>query len=201
MYPHERQVRGIVLGPENEATVERISTGLRRCGSILAGSAKADAKIVGFSPGFVDRLLGEVQPATVVAECDGARGLSLKVPDTHEPPLGESTAVLIVVVGADCIGKPVDSDAVYRPDLVSSVTGVAGATVVTAEVVVRALLAPESYLGRLPPGARLCVMVNKADSAPGPAMEAAVALAAHRAVECVVVGALRTPGGRLMIVR
>lgn len=159
--PAEGTMPEVVLGDGNDSHIEVLSGVVYGRGMALTGSGEADGKIIGHSPEFVDSI-GRAKPGwAVVAECDGARGKSLKVPDSHEPPLPSLTSVYIVVVGADCIGEKVGSDAVYKPGQVAQVAGVPAEAVVDDAVIAATILSPDSYLGRRPSRARMFVLVNK----------------------------------------
>jgi probable selenium-dependent hydroxylase accessory protein YqeC len=164
LYPRPREVSSVVLGPETEATARRIADGLEDVGVLLAGRERVDSKIAGYSPTFVERLHGDAPGRTVVAECDGAKGRSLKVPSETDLPLAGSTSVYVVVVGADSFHKPLTSDEVFNPEEVARVAGVGLDSEVSQPVLVKAILSPQSYLGRKPAGARLAVLINKVDT-------------------------------------
>jgi probable selenium-dependent hydroxylase accessory protein YqeC len=164
-YPRDTEAVKVFIGPETPETLSRIKAGLERTGTLLAGSGRLDSKIVGFSAGFVDHIYGRLQSVTVIAECDGAMGKSLKVPREWEPVLPSTTTVYVVVVGADCLGKRVDSESVFRPESVVALTGAATGAEVDARLVARAVLAPGSYAGKKPGRSRFCVFINKWDSA------------------------------------
>ena len=163
IYPLQSKIP-MLIGPEDESTAARISRELSSGNVLLAGSRRADSKLVGFDPAFVERLHGAGEDLTVVAECDGARGKSLKVPEAHEPPVARSTTIFVVVIGADSIHRPLVSEAVYNPERVAAVAGVGRESSVSEPVVLASVLSPESYLGRKPAGARLCVFFNKVDT-------------------------------------
>jgi hypothetical protein len=151
----------VVLGDGNDSHIEVLSGVVRGRGMALTGSREAEGKIIGHSPEFVDSIRRAKPAWAVVAECDGARGKSLKVPGSHEPPLPALTSVYIVVVGADCIGEKLASDGVYKPEEVALVAGVPADAVVDDSVIAATILSPDSYLGRKPPRARMFVLVNK----------------------------------------
>lgn len=222
MYPEPAEAAEVVLGEETEATVDRIRCSLAQrssgagspaAGSLtrgrvaVAGKARLDSKIAGFSPAFVDALHQANPTWTVIAECDGARGRSLKVPRAEEPPLAASTDLYVVVAGADCLGKPITAEEIFEPEAVARVAGVELSATVGAGVVAKSVLSGDSYVGRKPPRARCCVFLNKVgvegfeqsgeDSERCRvtcAFEAGLALKSHPEVERVVYGSLKLAG-------
>jgi probable selenium-dependent hydroxylase accessory protein YqeC len=198
LYPGRREIP-VLVGPEDDSTSARISKEFSRTNLLLAGRQRADSKLLGFDPEFIEKVRSDNNDLTVVAECDGARGKSLKVPEEHEPPVANSTSVYVVVIGADCLHRPLDSDAVYNPERVAAVAGVAVDATVSEPVVTASVLSQGSYLGRKPSGARLCVFFNKVDTdgfgrncfrGGGSVLSIGMALKTHGEVERVVLGSL-----------
>jgi probable selenium-dependent hydroxylase accessory protein YqeC len=159
--PAEGTMPEVVLGEGNPSHMEVLQGVVASRGMALTGDREEGGKIIGHSPEFVDSLRRENPGWAVVAECDGARGRSLKVPQAHEPPLPFLTSVFVVVVGADCLGENVNSAAVYNPQDVARVAGVSEGSMIDDAVVAATLLSPESYLGRRPGDARMFVLINK----------------------------------------
>jgi len=151
----------VVLGEEGDATACKIRRSICGGGPVLAGRERVEAKIAGFSTAFVEALHRSEPAGTMVAECDGARGGSLKVPRDFEPPLADCTDIYVAVVGADCLGGRLNSREVFNPDAVAAVAGVEVCAEVDWSIVVRSVASPESYLGRKPEAARCCVFINK----------------------------------------
>jgi len=212
-YPAVGEIADLVLGEETAATKAAIESRLAGSRLVLAGRMKVDSKIAGFSPAFLESLRSRDAAWTIVAECDGAMGKSLKVPRDHEPPLAASTDILVVMVGADCLGKSLRSEEVFEGDLVAAVAGVEVGAVVGSKIIARAVLSPRSYLGRKPPAARFCVFMNKVDvdnlDRPGPdadrsqvasAFEVGMALKTDSAVDRVIYGALERPPAKGFLV-
>jgi probable selenium-dependent hydroxylase accessory protein YqeC len=214
--PDRRQAPRVVLGPETEATSGRIAGAIEASGPVLAAleesrSEGTAAKLKGFSPEYVEELYNGCSQWTIVAECDGAMGKSLKVPRDHEPPMAPSTSVFVVLVGVDCLGRSIGDDSIFRPPDICRVTGCSPDATVDEDLVAEAVLSRKSYLGRKPPGARMCVLLNKVDpriidgqrsmAGGGVALNLALKLKQSAAVERVCLGSLKDPGRRFLVVR
>jgi probable selenium-dependent hydroxylase accessory protein YqeC len=179
---------------------------------LLAGKERQQSKIVGFAGWFVDALHAQVGPVTVIAECDGAMGKSLKLPRGWEPVLPSATTVYIVVIGADCLGKPLGGDTVFQPESFGAMAGAGPGTELDVRLVARMMLAPESYVDRKPAGARCCIYVNKWEtvapattgrhgaSSEDPAMALALTLKGASGVERVVLGSTKLGCGNPIMV-
>jgi len=117
------------------------------------------AKVIGADPSLIDEVAATTA-ATIVVESDGSRGRPFKAPDDHEPVIPTSATLVVVVVGGDAIGRPID-EACHRPERVLALTGAEPPGLVTPEHI--AAVAAHSAGGRknVPPTARLRLGVTK----------------------------------------
>jgi probable selenium-dependent hydroxylase accessory protein YqeC len=214
IYPPAGEVADVVLGEEIEETVAEVRRRLLPGRVVFAGRARLDAKVAGFSPAFVDVLHQADRSWTIIAECDGARGKSLKVPRADEPPVAGSTDLFVIVTGADCLGRPLTASEIFEPEMVASIAGVGVSDTIGPGILVRSVVSRDSYLGRRPPEARCCVFINKVGvegfdragedsdrSRMTCALEAGLALKGHAEIERVVYGSLnlKENGGFLVL--
>jgi probable selenium-dependent hydroxylase accessory protein YqeC len=212
IYPKTNEVARVLVGGEDRRTLADVRAALEGPGPVLAGREKDGEKLLGFSAAYVDSLRAEIAPATLVVECDGAMGKSLKAPRGWEPVLPSTTTVHVVVVGADCLGKPLRSGLVFEPEALAGLVRVGPDAIVDPLVAARTLLAPGSYAERTPETSRFCVFINKWDAvregASGsragedPAMGLALELKKSDKVERVVLASLKA-GSRepMMVIR
>jgi molybdenum cofactor cytidylyltransferase len=124
-------------------------------------------------------------------EADGSKQRPFKAPAEHEPVVPASATHIVVVVGADAVGTPLDEAHVHRPERVRALLEGSGldAARCTPGAIAHVLLHPEG--GRRGVERRaFAVMVNKADTHPGEAADLARTLAAAGAPR-VIVAALR----------
>lgn len=120
-------------------------------------------KLRGISPHTVDRLAELPQISYVIVEADGAAHKSLKAPNATEPVIPDTTTIVIPVVGIDSLGARLGEKTVFRPNIVSRLTGLALGGVVTIDVI-SALVTHEQGLAKgSPPGARIVPFINKMD--------------------------------------
>lgn len=160
-YPSGEQADCVLIGDEDQSTIDDIKDGLSSSGVMVAGRERVKDKVIGFSTEFVDRLYRSLSDWQMIVESDGARGMSFKIPEEHEPPLAQSTSICAILIGADSLGKPLDSGYVYKPELVSQRLGVSQSTNLNIDLVLRSLEIEGGYLERIPSKARVCIMLNK----------------------------------------
>jgi molybdenum cofactor cytidylyltransferase len=141
--------------------------------------------------------------ACVINEADGSRTLPFKAPAAHEPVIPAETTLVLPVVGADIFGKPLTEERVHRPELVAALSGAALGAAITPEIVARVLAHPQGGRKGAPPGARVCVLINKVASLRDrtPARETAERLLREPAVEAVLLTSVRDPDPVLEIFR
>lgn len=151
-------------------------------------------KLAGLDPAWLDAVAGEYPDFRFVVEGDGSAGLPLKGHLGHDPVVPAATRLLIPVIGADAIGRPLAAGHVHRPARAAELAGVVPGELVTPAMIVRLLLHPEGYLRTCPPGAAIVPFINKAEDRakqPAAVLAAAILAAGHPAIGAVVVGSLR----------
>ncbi len=154
----------------------------------------AQRKLTGLAPEWLDTLAGEYPAVRFIVEGDGSAGLPLKGHLPHDPVVPAATRLLVPVIGADAVGRPLAADCVHRPARAAELAGTAEGKNITAVMVARILLHPQGYLHNCPPAARVVPFINKAEGAtmrPAEDLAAAVLGAGHPAVDGVVVGSIR----------
>lgn len=102
----------------------------------------------------------------VLIEADGSRQRPLKTHKEYEPVIPPETTSVVIVCGAEAIGKPLDDKTVHRAELFSKKWDIALGTQLTPTIAARELLSPYSYMKNIPIHASIALYVNKADQNP-----------------------------------
>lgn len=139
-----------------------------------AGPPLPDGKLSGLSFAEVDGLRSRYD--LVVVEADGSAGRPLKFPAAHEPLIPPCTTVVLPVVGASVVGRPLMPEWCHRAELAAAFAGRGGP--ITATLIAR-ILWRASARGR-PAGARVVPLVNQADNPERMAAARAVGQALRR---------------------
>jgi molybdenum cofactor cytidylyltransferase len=189
----------IALSPAHlaaaEATREGVEAALAAHGQVLViGPADpATGKADGVSLDLFRRLRSWAPGACILNEADGSRMRPFKAPAEHEPVIPVSTTLVVLVVGADVLGKPLDADHVHRPERVGALGGTPLGALVTPALVARVLSHPEGGRKDVPAGARVIALINKVDSLPdrAPARQTAEHLLREPTIEAVVLASVR----------
>lgn len=131
---------------------EALRVALDKENVVCAGTPAGDGKLTAPEASFEElAALADY----VLVEADGAKGLPLKAHAGHEPVIPANAQRVVLVVGADGFGKPIDK-VCHRPALYAERAGAPIDAVVTPEIAAR-LIAAEGYGDR--------VYINKVESA------------------------------------
>jgi len=132
--------------------------------------------------------------AIVIVKADGARKRRFKAPNRSEPVIAPWSQLCITVVNREILGQRLTEAMVHRPERVAELTGMRLGDVITPQTVGAVLAHPQTYLPKIPAGARRVVYISHVQSAADLAQaEAIAAHLDHTAVDDVVAG--DTPTG------
>ena len=168
----------VLLGPptDDELTTALSNAGDPRFGpSLVVWRSIVGTKAVGVGPADCDRWFTEVEGVDhVLVEADGARRRPFKAPGALEPVVPDSATALIVVVGADALGRVI-GDQCHRPLRVAALAGCRPFERLTPERAAAVLLHERGFAASVPPKARFAIVVTKVDEAVAPAVAELVA--------------------------
>lgn len=137
---------------------EYLLQGLR---PVVGSGLLENNKLNGISREQLDLLQKHVD--FTIVEADGSKGLPLKGHLSFEPVIARSTNVLLVVIGADILGKTLDAGYVHRPEIVSRLTGRKLGSEIDAEMIAQLITHPEGILRDSPSTAMIVTFINKID--------------------------------------
>lgn len=179
-----------------EATAEEIDAALRQHQHLLITDASDPTigKVRGVPVGFVSTLVQMGVADAILVEADGARKLPFKAPAPYEPVIPPESTLVVIVVGVDIFGRPLDEQNVHRPALVSALSGCPLGASITPDVVARVVAHPDGGQKGVPTGARVAVLLNKVDLLVdwAPVHATVEMLRAKAGIDCVLTGAVRS---------
>jgi probable selenium-dependent hydroxylase accessory protein YqeC len=179
--PQSKQSEELILKEDNpEGFLQRITEGLEQSGHLTVARALLPGdKLKGLDCQELEAIADHCPTALILIEADGARRCSLKAPGPNEPVVPGRSDALLAVLGLDCIGKPLDTDHVFRAELVARCTDQILGSVITPQTLARLIGHPQGLLKGCPSEARSVVILNKTDIAGGMDMGRAVFAAAQ----------------------
>ncbi len=129
----------------------------------LVQSPLPEKKLKGVNPELIDELAFLNEVDHIVVEADGAARLPLKAPGENEPVIPSNTSLVVVVVGIDSIGLELSMGHVFRPHIVSELTGLPLGEKVTLEVIAELILHPRGMAKGTPLHSTIIPFLNKVD--------------------------------------
>jgi len=118
-------------------------------------------KLQGVEPRRIEEL--SLPETFILVEADGARGRSIKAPGPHEPAVPATTALVLGLVGLDCLGQPMDGATVHRPERFGPVAGCAPGEPIRPEHLAALARSPQGLFKGAPAGCARVLLLNKAD--------------------------------------
>jgi probable selenium-dependent hydroxylase accessory protein YqeC len=156
----------------------------------------AEGKLKGISPELVARLAELEQIAYIIIEADGAARRPLKAPNATEPVIPQNTSLVIPIVGIDALDSKLNKENVFRPEIVSRLTGLPLGSVISADAITTLMTHTEGIIKGSPPHARIIPLINRMDLAQGLAtaenLASNILERGHPQIERVVLGQVQS---------
>jgi len=178
-----------------------VAEAFQRSHLIAVGSGVRDNRLRAVTPEIADELFFRCNAAYVVNEADGARMMPFKAPADHEPVLASTTTLLVVVIGLDALGQPIDEMHMHRPERIAALTGARPGQALQPEHVSTIVREYESRCADVDESARFAVLVNKVDAGPSAPELAQLELALRSVELSALVAASQLNGMRVWRLR
>jgi len=184
----------LILEADEKRMLELLQQELKKHRHITLARERlpAEGKLKGISPELVDGLAQLERIDCIIVEADGAARKPLKAPNETEPVIPQSTSLVIPVVGIDALGLGLTEENVFRPQVVSRLTGVPSGGVISADAIATLITHPEGIIKGSPAHARIVPLINKMDLEAGLArasdLAARILEKGHPQIERVVLG-------------
>lgn len=118
-------------------------------------------KVVGLPPEYLGGLLERLTWDTVVVEADGARGRSVKGHRLGEPILPLCATHVVIVIGADGLGSPVNDQWCHRPEIIQDLLGLSWGERLSPQRLADLVCHPRGLLTKIPGDMEVVIYVNK----------------------------------------
>jgi len=165
IYPPAGQSKCLIVSDSPSDILNRARKLLTHTPHISAAAryVSEHGKLMGFPPETIDLFLKSNLFRWIIVEADGAAGRPLKAPAPHEPVVPDCTNWVIGIVGLSAMGKPLDEHTVFRPELVSKITGLAEGKKIMEKAICDLLLHRQGIFQGTPMGAKKIAYLNQAD--------------------------------------
>jgi probable selenium-dependent hydroxylase accessory protein YqeC len=196
----------LVVEDSEEKTVKAVLSAMKKYRQVtLARSRLGSGKLSGLKPEFLSELKSITGVNYIIVEADGAAQRPLKAPNATEPVIAPDTTLLIPVVGIDVMGKPLNDDNVFRPEIAAKLLGIARDEIITSKSIAKLLTDECGITKGTPSKSRIIPFINKVDSE---ALRISATNLAQETLEIangrvkqVVLGSARAQGSLLTVVR
>jgi probable selenium-dependent hydroxylase accessory protein YqeC len=162
-YPEPGESDRVIVAPLDAALIENLKRELavRRHVTVAPALLKEERKLRGFRADELDVLAEAGVADYLLVEADGSAGRSLKAHLDYEPVLSDRADLVIVVIGIDCLGAPMNDLHVHRASLFCERLGRAPESLITADDVAAVVFHREGYLKRVGRGSAVAVFLSK----------------------------------------
>lgn len=166
MMPAKEKSARVIVSSRLEQVIAEAKDLLKNSFHVTAGREHIlpENKLIGFDPDAVRKLWESGLFRWILVEADGAAQRPLKAPAGHEPVIPECSTHVVVVIGLDAVGQPLEEKRVFRSEVYSQVTGVPLGSPVTERSVAEIVLNDNGMMKGSPSAAMRCVFLNKADN-------------------------------------
>ncbi|MCU0294142.1 MAG: selenium cofactor biosynthesis protein YqeC [Thermoanaerobaculaceae bacterium] len=179
-------LEALLLGTDVAALAGQARAVLARRNPIVLAARVEDEKLLGFSASDLDLLAAAGIADALIVEADGAASRPLKAHAEWEPVIAPSADLVVVVVGAWCLGQPLDDRTVHRADLFARRAGCAPGALIEVRHVAAILLHEEGYLAKVPCDADVMLAVTSRGGDDGGLAQAIEAAAESQRLKRVV---------------
>lgn len=147
-----------------EASIPALLQRISKAGGAHTTIAKSSLgpKLCGFSAEELDTIQQATSTDYLIVEADGAAGRSLKAHLSYEPVVSTQADMVIVLIGVDCVGRPLNETTVHRAARFSELLSLPLQTPITCRDVARIVFHPEGYLREVGRQTKVICFLSKA---------------------------------------
>lgn len=163
---------------------------------LFTGPEGEDERLHGLNGKTLEKLqlLCKKHHLNLLIEADGARQRALKAPADYEPVIPEGVDHVVVVAGLSALGKPLDAVYVHRPEIFSSITGLAENQRISEIDLVCLMKSDGGGLKGIPKGCNKILFLNQADDDVLSSKGGRIARQLIGIYDRILVGSLEQPG-------
>lgn len=195
----------LIVEPDEDKLLSMVISELENHRHItLVSERLASGKLKGIRPKTVTSLTVLVPSGCIIVEADGAAGKPLKAPNAAEPVIPEITSLVIPVVGIDALECRLAPVNVFRPDIVSELTGLSPGSIITPDAIATLITHVDGIARGSPARARIIPLINKMDLIwdllAAQTLALKILAKRHPQIKRVILGQMQLPGSVVQIV-
>ncbi len=186
----------VIISRSNSAWREKVRGNLEQYGHVFVGQDVLESgKIEGIGPALAEKLYHDSGVDYLILEADGAAGLPVKAPASHEPVIPPSVTLVVAMIGLEAVGENLEPEFVFRLERFKEVTGLVNGAMINSKALSKIFHSPKGLFKGTPVSARRVVFLNKLDLLPDDqeAKDLANLLLSHpnTLIDRVVIGSIK----------
>ncbi|UHQ96190.1 selenium cofactor biosynthesis protein YqeC [Natrinema halophilum] len=148
-----------------ESSVDDATAPIALARTRVSNPSRVDEKVRGYQPATLNSLFDDAPFDWLLVKADGARMREFKAPGPNEPPIPQTSTVVVPVASVQAVGQPLADDVVHRVDRIERCADISAGERITPDVIGQVLAHPDGGLKHVPDDATVVPLVNKADDA------------------------------------
>jgi probable selenium-dependent hydroxylase accessory protein YqeC len=157
----------VIISRSDSAWHEKVREELEKYGHVFVGQGVLESgKLEGIGPALAEKLYHDSVVDYLILEADGAAGLPVKAPASHEPVIPPSVTLVVAMVGLEAVGKDLEPEFVFRLERFKEVTGLVKGEKINSKALGKIFHSPKGLFKGTPVSARRVAFLNKLDLFP-----------------------------------
>lgn len=155
----------LILEKDEGKLLEHLNQALQKHRHITLANERLtkEGKLKGISSEMIIRIAGLKWVDYIIIEADGAARKPLKAPNATEPVIPQNTTLVIAIIGIDALGLELTRENVFRPEIVSRLTGLPLGGTISADTIATLIIHKQGITKGSPVNARIIPIINKVD--------------------------------------
>ena len=166
MWPAQTQSPHVILADPIDEVLSKARKLLKETRHMSAVSHQIPPhpdKVKGFPPQAIEEFWKTGLFRWILVEADGANRRPLKAPALYEPVIPDCSDWVIGLMGLIGVGKALDEEWIFRPELFAKLTGLKLGAPVTEEAAAASVKRKDGIMKGTPDKARKVIFLNMAD--------------------------------------
>jgi len=157
----------VIISSLDSDWCEKVTTELERYGHVFVDHGVLETgKLEGIAPGLAEKIYHDLGVDYLILEADGAAGLPVKAPASHEPVIPSSVTLVVAMMGLEAVGKALEPEIVFRLERFKRLTGLMDGAKIDFKALGKIFHSPEGLFKGSPAPARRVAFLNKLDLLP-----------------------------------
>ncbi len=131
----------------------------------VASKMLGAGKVGALEPDQPYELLTKSGASAVIVETDGARHRMIKAPAAHEPVVPPQTTIALLLMSAEAINQPLNSEVAHRPERIAAVLDIQQGDILTPALIATLMTSQQGALKNIPAAAQVYLLITHATAA------------------------------------